>query len=112
MPSRALKACLVPGCSNTYEGKGGYCPIHKAVPAKLYNESGRDMERFAFEKSARWRKIRLLHLAKEPLCRRCKALGIIREAIPVHHIDDNWRNNLDTNLESLCNACHNKERAK
>jgi hypothetical protein len=35
--------------------------------------------------------------------------GTIKEAELVHHVDNDYTNNADTNLESLCYACHNTE---
>lgn len=59
----------------------------------------------------KWEAARLSHLAKEPLCRYCKAKGLITIACVVDHITphrgdralfwcrDNW--------QSLCTRCHN-----
>lgn len=51
---------------------------------------------------------RARRLRQEPLCRHCKARGLVRQATQVDHIvplfkggDDN-----DLNCQSLCDDCH------
>jgi 5-methylcytosine-specific restriction enzyme A len=57
----------------------------------------------------RWERIRRLQLQKEPLCRMCKANGIVREANVADHIVPHrgdpklfWFGE----LQSLCPGCH------
>ena len=60
-----------------------------------------------------WRKpggIREQHLRREPLCRFC--LPTVTQATDVDHIDGNPRNNADSNLRSLCHACHSGRTAR
>ena len=63
-----------------------------------------------------WRKLRLWHLAGEPLCRRCGSLGRVTEATQVDHIipiRDAPDRILDpTNLQSLCDNCHNSHKQR
>jgi 5-methylcytosine-specific restriction protein A len=59
---------------------------------------------------ARWRKLREMHLAKEPLCRRCGEVGRTTPATVVHHRKAH-RGDLGLlydpeNLEALCKPCH------
>lgn len=57
----------------------------------------------------RWRKIRGLHLQREPLCRYCKAQGRL---IPGNHVDhingraDRAEDYCQENLQTLCGSCH------
>lgn len=60
--------------------------------------------------SAAWRKLRALHLSRHPLCALCQAVGRVTQATVVDHIvphRGDARLALDqTNLQSLCKACH------
>lgn len=60
---------------------------------------------------ARWRKIRLMQLRAEPLCRHCKAQGVVTAATEVDHIIRLRRGgtNSPDNLQSLCKSCHSKK---
>lgn len=68
-------------------------------------------------KSARWKKLRIMKLALNPLCERCQAKGISNSAYIIHHkeyiTDKNYKDDnifFDiNNLESLCQGCHNEE---
>jgi 5-methylcytosine-specific restriction endonuclease McrA len=97
-----------PGCNATYDGQGAYCPLHKPLhdADKTYTRYNRDKGRQVFESSSRWRKIRHAYLAHYPLCQDCQAKGIIKTAEQVHHIDNDYNNNYDTNLMGLCISCH------
>lgn len=62
----------------------------------------------------RWRALRRIQLAKEPLCLFCQAKGIVEQATVVDHIR---RHKGDTvafynpnNLQSLCKLCHDREK--
>jgi 5-methylcytosine-specific restriction protein A len=63
-----------------------------------------------------WRKLRIMHLAREPLCRFCAEKGIVEPAEVVDHIETiEARPDLrldDRNLRSLCVACHNRRTAE
>jgi 5-methylcytosine-specific restriction enzyme A len=62
-----------------------------------------------------WQKVRVQHLQMEPLCRFCKAQGIVRAAEVVDHIQtvrDRPELRLDhANLRSLCESHHNARTA-
>ena len=72
--------------------------------------SGRD-ERIRGRKGQELRKRRL---AAEPLCRDCKAKGIIRPATVPDHIIPLARGGKDTddNIRCLCHPCHRKRTAE
>lgn len=62
--------------------------------------------------TAAWKRLRRAHLARDPLCARCKRDGRTTEATVVHHVE---RHNGDpakffgSELEGLCKAHHDGE---
>lgn len=67
-------------------------------------------ERMAFYSSKRWARVRRAFLAKNPLCARCGAKGLIRAARIVHHnverLSDPKLAWAWSNFEALCSPCH------
>lgn len=64
-------------------------------------------------KSTHWKKKRVVILKRDGyMCVECRKYGRIKEAVTVHHIKhvDEYPElaYIDSNLESLCNSCHNK----
>lgn len=64
----------------------------------------------------RWRKARLAHLAKHPLCAMCKSAGRIEAATIVDHIEPHrgserlfWAR---SNWQSLCKPCHDGDKQR
>lgn len=61
--------------------------------------------------TSRWRKLRLLHLAAEPLCRMCKQTGRLTPATVVDHIKAHKGDETlfwdQGNWQGLCAQCHN-----
>ncbi len=62
--------------------------------------------------SSRWRKIREIKFAEQPLCVRCLAMGIVEEAEVLHHLvphrgdeDKFWAGP----FEQLCKPHHDSE---
>jgi 5-methylcytosine-specific restriction protein A len=66
--------------------------------------------------SARWRKLRALKLARDPLCEDCQTRGVLKAATQVHHVEGlAQRPDLAfvmKNLASLCTTCHAKREAQ
>ena len=58
-----------------------------------------------------WRRLRLEHLQREPLCRMCEARGVVRSGSHVDHIKAHKGDNAlafdPGNLQTLCVTCHN-----
>jgi 5-methylcytosine-specific restriction endonuclease McrA len=76
-------------------------------------------EQKAFYSSHKWHTTSLAHRKIEPLCRRCKAKGLIVPAQMVHHAPpvevllQEGKSPFDHQyLESLCNNCHLAELRK
>ena len=63
----------------------------------------------------KWQRMRAWHLARNPLCDLCAEQGRTTAATDVHHIvpiSQNGERLNQTNLQSLCHACHSKLTAK
>jgi 5-methylcytosine-specific restriction protein A len=81
-----------------------------------------DKERRKIYNSERWRNIRRLKFAENPLCEICEKSGLTVPAEHVHHItsfmssdnpDIRRRLAYDwNNIQSLCESCHGKIHAK
>lgn len=88
----------------------------RTQPAPSINER---KERMAVYNTARWRRVRAIHLRRCPLCASCLRRGVVKQATDVHHLKsfmdvvsgarrDALAYDLD-NLESLCKQCHQAE---
>lgn len=62
--------------------------------------------------TGRWRKVRLLHLQTEPLCRMCADEGRITAAQVVDHIKAHKGDEAlfwdSSNWQSVCKPCHDR----
>jgi hypothetical protein len=112
----AMKICRRPGCTELV--LRGYCAKHKQDPRECWKklDAKKSPDAKEFYSSAAWTKVSIRHKAIEPLCRRCKAEGIISVVEIVHHnpsreelirtgrspLDDKW-------LESVCFNHHQGE---
>jgi len=78
---------------------------------RTYQRFRTDKKEQAFYRSARWRKLRVWFLNRNPICNRCQA-----SAEEVHHIvelkADPERALDPDNLEALCKRCHSRETGK
>ncbi|MGG3843266.1 HNH endonuclease [Anoxybacillus kestanbolensis] len=122
MPAKPLKPCAVPGCPNLTQDR--YCEQHKikeqqskAERHRYYDEYIRDQKAREFYHSKEWQRVRRVALIRDKhLCQYCLSKKRITPADVVDHIvpirvDWSLRLSLD-NLQSLCNACHNKKTAE
>jgi len=97
------------GCSNLVSGKSRFCEECEELRTeedKKYEKMRNRRGDRKFIRSRAWGKIRVMKLARDPLCERCFGLGDVTAAYLVHHIDGDEFNNAPGNHESLCNACH------
>ncbi len=103
MPRRLLTPCLVSGCPQL--GERGRCAEH-APAAKRERNRAYDHTRGSAASRGygpTWRRLRLMHLRREPLCRECRA-----PATDVDHVIPLARGGAshEDNLQSLCHSCH------
>lgn len=110
MPRKPKKPCSYPGCPELVESGQSYCEKHRKLRQKQYDKKRGTSAQRGYD--ARWRRIRRMVIAEEPLCRECKKNGIVKPATDVHHIDGNPMNNRRENLEPLCHECHSRHTAK
>jgi len=101
----------VPGCPEIVRGRAR-CPEHdRALRAEI------DSLRPAAARrgyDASWRRIRIAHLRREPLCRFCAEKGVVTAATDVDHVVALAAGGThdDTNLRSLCHSCHSARTAR
>ena len=85
----------------------------KKERVKLYNK-GRPL-RHKIYATARWKALSAVKLASSPLCEECARQGRITAAELVDHIipiAEGGPPFAFENLQSLCNACHNRKHAQ
>ena len=87
-------------------------PKRKAyLPART--TQGRRVEaNTPFYQSQQWRRVRKLYLEQHPLCVECQREGRITPARVVDHIkpiNEGGARFDPTNLQGLCDKCHNKK---
>ncbi len=77
------------------------------------NRTGRDADpkRTLKLNGSKWQKLRASVLAGEPLCRHCKALGLVVRATDVDHMNGADDNAIES-LQPLCHECHSRKTAK
>ena len=111
MPARSPHPCSRAGCGVLTRVR--YCETHQTAWLESQQERKRRFDETRGSPSERgygprWQRIRLVVLAREPLCRFCKEAGRIVAAGVVDHIDGDTNNNADENLRPLCKRCHDK----
>lgn len=102
MPSRPRRPCTQPGCAElTLDGR---CPAHQR---QYDNSRGTAAERGY---GARWRRLRMMILRRDPICRMCNRAA----SVHVDHIVPRARGGQDTdgNLQGLCPSCHSRKTAR
>src|SRR5262245_34375067 len=115
MPSAPAKPCPVPACPERIP-----CPQHSAERARVHERDRTQAEPWRkWYHLARWRHpvygLRTRALARDPICRECRADGRVVASTEVdhvtpHHGDPRLFWNLE-NLQGLCTTCHNRKTA-
>jgi 5-methylcytosine-specific restriction protein A len=77
--------------------------------------SGMDKSNAPFYNSRQWRKLRLMILQRDPICKECEKKNIFVSSVVVDHIlpinKGGAKYNAD-NLQGLCTTCHNRKSAR
>jgi len=117
MTWKPMRLCNHPHCGN--KSHHSYCDEHRKEAQqrqdRQYDKTKRDNKYTEFYKSGEWRLLRKRFIHKNPLCAKCLDNGESTPADVVDHIEeikDNFERRLDeSNLMSLCHACHNEKTA-
>lgn len=93
--------------------------IYKPKGKKKRNKTKSRIERYEIYNTQRWKKLRALKFANNPLCELCQKEGRTTPAEDIHHIvsfmtatDPGTRYQLAydyDNLMSLCKQCHQRQ---
>ncbi|MGH8592341.1 MAG: HNH endonuclease [Gammaproteobacteria bacterium] len=87
--------------------RDGYCSAHWTARTLAYNRARGSSTQQGY--GGRWRKLRLLVLARDPICHACKR----NPSSDADHILPRAKGGSDTldNLQGLCHACHARKTA-
>lgn len=109
MPRKPKRPCRYPGCRELCEDGEQYCPTHKKLMEKHYDNFTRGYNGHK-RYGSQWRKIRTRYVHKQPLCEECLKHGRFVPVEEVHHIVpiSEGGTNDESNLMSLCRSCHEK----
>ena len=115
MPYRLATPCSYRGCPKTSHER--FCSTHAPLEQKEIDSSRLSSCKRGYDR--RWRKVRLMYLRANPLCEpkmpRARELGIGcgKPARVVDHIvpKECGGQDIESNLQSLCDRCHNRKRA-
>ena len=110
MPIAPKRPCAQPGCRNLCDGR--YCQDHALAARASDGElAWRTTKTSASSRGygAAWRKLRIMILARDPICVRCGRMP----SVVVDHLKPKARGGDDSpdNLQGLCDSCHTKKTA-
>jgi 5-methylcytosine-specific restriction protein A len=110
MPHKFNHPCAYKDCPGLASPGDRFCPIHKKIETKRYNQLAKiEGKNRAYWSSARWRRIREGFLKKHPFCIVCgEAATQVDHIVPVRlgGSDD------ESNLQSFCIRHHSSKTAK
>ncbi len=105
MPYRPKTPCNYPNCKELSNNR--YCPDHQRKYQRDYDKERGSSHARGYNRN--WRKVRVMVLNEEPLCRECLKEGKTTPANEVDHIDGDARNLSRENLQPLCKPCHSRK---
>lgn len=109
MPRRSQAICAHPGCNTLSDSR--YCQQHAAAQQQQRKQADKRRGSAASRGyGSQWRKARVVYLAEHPLCKHCKAQGLLTPATIIDHIKPHrgdmvlfWDQN---NWQPLCKRHH------
>lgn len=114
-----MRQCRHPSCRLLIPFTDTYCTRHVQTVNQSYDKARlRDNPTYvAFYKTGAWRNTRKVALMRDEwLCQHCLQSDVYKPAEMVDHIVPtlvDWEKRLELdNLQSLCNACHNRKTAE
>lgn len=114
MPSKPLRPCRHPRCPELT--KDGWCDAHRPQKATKAKKRRSAEWHWMYLTDTWTRDLRPTQLLLEPFCRECAKYGLRVRATRVDHVDPHrgdWDKFIDrTNLQSLCESCHNRKTAR
>jgi 5-methylcytosine-specific restriction protein A len=114
-PAAPKHPCSYPGCAALLESGESRCDMHRTQEQREYNRGRKDNPFYKLYSSKAWRKVRKVKLSMDPLCERCRLMGLLKPATEVHHriaVRDGGDPFDVAGLESLCKPCHSRESAE
>ena len=125
IPMALLKLCAYPGCHCPVALNEKYCELHKKAGRQRETKMVKERESIRLKRSGnsaergygyRWQKLRNRFIAQHPYCEECMKQGKITLATDVDHIVPHRGDPAllydETNLQSLCKACHSRKTAR
>ena len=110
MPTAPLGYCLAPGCNQLRIKDKKYCAGHVKQTTTEQEKARNAINSKVY--STNWRRLRLIVLKDQPLCRLCLSMtpSVIRPSVEVDHIlpvkDRPDLQYTISNLQALCCHCH------
>lgn len=106
-----MRRCNHPTCNVLISHNEAYCDKHKPYVNNVYNDNRRrnNPEYIRFYKSREWQRMRKLVLLEHDfICVSCGNQATLVDHIVPTKVD--WGRRLDrSNLQPLCNECHNRK---
>src|SRR5262245_160040 len=105
MPLKAHHPCRWLGCAALTAHR--FCVVHERIMQRAYDRTRAPASRRGY--GGLWRRLRMIVLRAEPLCRQCAApASEVDHILPLARGGDNSKEN----LQALCKSCHSAKTAR